>query len=53
MDMWLPDTLYRLFPPFCVVCGVMFCHLATGGWSLLLATTLINYGAFICGLRYR
>jgi len=53
MRIWLPETLYRLFPKAAFLAG-MFFALVPGNWATMaLSSVLVGYGFMMWTLRLR
>lgn len=53
-QIWLPASVYRLFPYLCMLAGILFSLIASGpSWSisLILSMGLIVYGLTVIGAR--
>lgn len=52
MDIWLPDSIYRLFPVISIFSGVALPLAALSAVTCLLGAVLVAYGFNVLRLRF-
>ncbi len=51
MEIWIPAKLYHALPLLCIVLGVLFLCISSGGSNFVLCVLLIAYGCWAVGVR--